>query len=128
MTVFDPRLTQALRVAADQMVTSSKDEGFRYQRKLMDGGACEASAFCATGYQASGLALPLGNYHNANDDGPGLAAEHVMISDYLAEVALLTNIALDPSFIDLATRGAPPAWLDDRMTKAQEALSGGNNA
>lgn len=128
MTVFDPRLTEALRVAADQMVANSKDVGFRYQRKLMDGGACEASAFCATGYQASGLALPLGNYHNANDDGPGLAAEHVMISDYLAEVALLTNLALDPSFIDLATRTAPPAWLDDRMAKAQAALNGGTNA
>ncbi len=39
-------------------------EVFRWQRKLMAGGACEATAFCAFGHEATCLCLPLGNYHN----------------------------------------------------------------
>jgi hypothetical protein len=41
----------------------------RYQRRLMDGGSCEASAMLAHGLPTAGLALPLGNYHNQNLDG-----------------------------------------------------------
>ncbi len=41
----------------------------RYQRRLMDGGSCEASAMLAYGLPTAGLALPLGNYHNQNLDG-----------------------------------------------------------
>lgn len=38
--------------------------GFKWQRKLMPGGACEATTFQAFGYEAICLCLPLGNYHN----------------------------------------------------------------
>ena len=37
---------------------------FRWQRKLMPGGACEATAFCAFGHEATCVCLPLRNYHN----------------------------------------------------------------
>ena len=33
----------------------------------MPGGACEATAFSAYGYESTCLCLPLGNYHNMHD-------------------------------------------------------------
>ena len=41
-----------------------QDAAFRCQRQLMSGGVCEASAFALYGYAATGMAFPLGNYHN----------------------------------------------------------------
>jgi endoglucanase len=40
---------------------------FRWQRKLMPGGTCEATAFSTYGYRSTCLCLPLGNYHNMVD-------------------------------------------------------------
>jgi endoglucanase len=95
--------------------------GFRYQRKLMDGGACEATAFCASGYRASGLAVPLGNYHNAGDAGPGIEPETVMVSDWLAEVQLLVELACRPELLDENSVDAP-SWLTERAAVAREKL------
>lgn len=122
LSVFDPPLSEALRTAAERVGAETSDAGFRYQRKLMDGGACEASAFCAAGYRASGLAVPLGNYHNASDHGPGVAAEEVLIADYLAEVDLLRRITSDTGFIDAVDSVDEPMWLGERMAEARRAL------
>ena len=46
---------------------SSEMSAWRWQRRLMSGGACEASVFCASGYEATCVCLPLGNYHNMGD-------------------------------------------------------------
>ena len=56
-TVFDHDLTNRVSRAV-------AGSGLRHQRKLMAGGVCEASAFGAFGYRATGLCLALGNYHN----------------------------------------------------------------
>jgi putative aminopeptidase FrvX len=124
MSIFDPGLTEALRRAAEG-ATTAEGGAVRSQRKLMDGGACEATAFCVAGYRASGLALPLGNYHNAADEGPGagVAPEHVRVDDYLAEVALLTRLALDPALLVEGTTG-PPSWFTERTAVAMEQLVG----
>lgn len=122
LSVFDPLLTESLRTASEQLAADQSVAGFGYQRKLMDGGACEASAFCAAGYRASGLALPLGNYHNADDRDPGIAAEHVLIADFLSEVGLLIRLTADSAFIEAAHNITPPAWLSERMTAAHLAL------
>ena len=119
MSVFAPALTESLRAAAQQV--GNRDETFRFQRKLMDGGACEATAFCASGYRASGLAVPLGNYHNVADDGSGIAAENVLVDDWLAEVRLLVELANDPSLLDEETP-EPPQWLQERAAAARAAL------
>jgi putative aminopeptidase FrvX len=122
MSIFDPGVTAALGAAAEQAAVARGD-GFRHQRKLMDGGACEATAFCAAGYRASGLALPLGNYHNASDAGVGVAPEHVLVDDYLAEIELLTRLALDPGLLGPA--GSVPDWFAERSDAAMAALVGG---
>ena len=111
-SVFDPAVTAAL-------VAAAAEAGVPHQRKLMDGGTCEATAFCAAGYRSSGLALALGNYHNAADEGLGMAAEHVAIADFDAEVELLTALARTPLDLDRASN-----WLEARTKEAEEAFAG----
>ncbi len=95
-TVFDSALTNAIASIA-------ANSGRPVQRKLMDGGSCEATAFGAYGFTAAGLALPLGNYHNMKDiDGvrsgavdARLAPEEISQSDFDGLVALLLDVARD---------------------------------
>lgn len=113
MSIFDPSLTAAMEAAAGTV------DGLPFQRRLMDGGACEATAFCAAGYRASGIAVPLGGYHNASDGEPGIVAETVMVDDYLGEVQLLTALAHNPGLLRPQGR---PAWFEARSAKAREQL------
>jgi putative aminopeptidase FrvX len=112
-SIFDPRLTAALVERAGTV------DGLQWQRKLMDGGVCEASAFGAAGWRTSGLAVPLANYHNAADDGSGVAPESVLTEDFLAEVRLLEALVAEP----LELPEGRPAWLEERTREAREALS-----
>ena len=81
-TVFDPGYLRILSEVAEQVLPG------RHQRRVMDGGTCEATAAIAWGLSAIGISVPLGNYHNqgfeggqdcAADDGP--APEFVHIDD-----------------------------------------------
>ncbi len=71
MSTFSPSLTRAIAVLAEDHA-KQRDKadgaggvgGFLWQRKLMAGGSCEASVFCAYGHDATCVCLPLGNYHN----------------------------------------------------------------
>jgi endoglucanase len=67
-TVFDPG---ALRVFSDlaQKVLPGK-----HQRRMMDGGTCEATAASVFGFPAIGISVPLGNYHNQSLEGGADAA------------------------------------------------------
>ena len=77
MTIFSPSLTDACAQRAEETFggasqprASEKKSDLKtrpWQRKLMAGGACEATVFCAYGYEATCLCLPLGNYHNMGD-------------------------------------------------------------
>ena len=69
-----------------------RDTGFKCQRQLMSGGTCEASAFAVFGYQTTGIAFPLGNYHNGAPEGR-IEAEYIHVDDYLGGVELLTEAA-----------------------------------
>ena len=73
-------------------VLQKRDGGFKCQRQLMSGGTCEASAFAVFGYQTTGIAFPLGNYHNGAPEGR-IEAEYIHIDDYLGGVELLTEAA-----------------------------------
>ncbi len=75
LSVFSPGLTAAVaRVCETLAGTAEVKVGapapvgakskFKWQRKLMAGGACEATAYCAWGYEATCVCLALGNYHN----------------------------------------------------------------
>ena len=71
---------------------AARQPDFPCQRQLMSGGVCEASAFLAWGYRATGLAFPLGNYHNGAPDG-AIAAEYIHRNDYRNGAALIAEAA-----------------------------------
>jgi endoglucanase len=89
-STFDPELTYRITQIANQL--GDRDSNFRYQRKLMPGGICEATAYCTFGYAASCLCLPLGNYHNQNERTGKIDRETISISDYQALVRLLVEV------------------------------------
>lgn len=89
-TTFDSRAEAYLTVARDRL--SARAGSFPCQRQLMSGGACEATAFSAFGYSVTGLAFPLGNYHNAGPDNT-VAAEYVALSDFAGGAVLLAEAA-----------------------------------
>ena len=111
-STFDPDLTDVLWQRARAL-------GVACQRRLMDGGSCEATVFCARGLRSSGLALPLAGYHNQPDDAAssGPTAESILVSDLEAEVALLRSLCDEPP--GAADRG----WLDRIAGDATEALA-----
>lgn len=116
MSVFDPTLTAACAKRAEDISghaatphakqKSSEVAGWKWQRKLMAGGACEATVFCAYGYRATCLCLPLGNYHNMASlaevqDGtydasrlgpPRVGREIIHKDDYFGMIDLLVAI------------------------------------
>lgn len=108
VSVFSPGLTDAIAKRAEQisgapaLPTASQKAAvpaWKWQRKLMAGGACEASVFCAYGYESTCLCLPLGNYHNmadlaavqarTNTEAPKVAREFISIDDFNGLVDLL---------------------------------------
>jgi len=81
-TVFDPGYLHILSQVAELVLPG------QHQRRVMDGGTCEATAAIAWGLPAIGISVPLGNYHNqgfeggqdcAGKDGP--APEFVHLDD-----------------------------------------------
>ncbi|MBI3978119.1 MAG: M28 family peptidase [Chloroflexi bacterium] len=84
---FDPS-GEALLLAARRRLQAT-DPAARVQRQLLSGGTCEATAFLAYGYRATGMAFPLANYHN---QGPAqqIAAEYIDVHDFVTGIRLLT--------------------------------------
>ena len=111
MTTFSPTLTGAVakvceklagtadRAVGTPVAASEPHDRFRWQRKLMPGGACEATAYCAYGYEATCVCLPLGAYHNmanlAEVEKPGFTGaatvgpETIALADFEGLVDLL---------------------------------------
>ena len=90
---FDADAEQVFSAALQSI--RSRDSEFKAQRQLMSGGGCEATAFAVFGYTVTGLAFPLGNWHNATttipDPDGGVDSEYISVSDYLGGVALMAE-------------------------------------
>ena len=93
---FDADAEQVLIAARESI--RAEDADFKSQRQLMSGGVCEGTAFAVFGYRATGMAFPLGNYHNATtripDPDGGVGAEYIKLCDFLGGVRLLTEAAV----------------------------------
>ena len=115
LSTFSPALTGAVARVAHRLsglpekrvgdASVQPEAAFKWQRKLMAGGACEATAFSAYGHEATCLCLPLGNYHNmgdldrvqaeAKEKGPGadidatIEPERISLRDFEGFVTLL---------------------------------------
>lgn len=68
-----------------------KNLSFAFQRRVMDGGTCEATPYQLRGYMAGGIAVPLHNYHNQGKTRIG--AEGVHLKDVEGAVRLLVELA-----------------------------------
>jgi endoglucanase len=90
ISIFDPELTARLAAVAEGL--SKKDKSFKFQRKLMPGGACEATAFRGLGYLSACICLPLGNYHNMDEDQKQIAPESIAVDDYHQLIDLLAEV------------------------------------
>ena len=62
-TVFDPGGLKVLSDLATKVLPGA------HQRRIMDGGSCEATAMTAWGITTIGISIPLGNYHNEGYEG-----------------------------------------------------------
>ena len=83
-SIFDDGLTRWLgRVATE--LAGRKGDRFAWQRRLMDGGTCEATAYQLYGYRCAALCVPLGNYHNMSERGR-IAVESIRLSDLVGLV------------------------------------------
>ncbi len=86
-TVFDGSLTNSVSELL-------REEGIEHRRRLMIGGTCEASVFVAAGVPATGLCLPLGNYHNMADSDPlGIAPEIISFADFDGLIRMIGAVA-----------------------------------
>jgi len=97
LSTFDADTTYRVGQIAKALADSNKR--FQWQRKLMAGGACEATAFKTFGYRATCVCLPLGNYHNMKTrknsdeflDGR-ITSEMISVNDYHHLVQLLVEL------------------------------------
>lgn len=97
-TVFDREMTNLISQTATHT-------GLRHQRRLMDGGGCEATAFGAYGYRSAGLCVALRNWHNRGNldavqsgAGPAVAMrEEISLADFhgLVDLIVLAAAAVD---------------------------------
>ncbi len=77
VTTFIQGVGIDLAVSAEDL--AKRDPSFRWQRALMDGGACEATVYTFSGFRSGALCLALRNYHN---HGPkSMAHEYVHADD-----------------------------------------------
>ncbi len=132
ITVFSPALTNRISHIASEVV--KEDPSFKFQRKLMPGGACEASAFASYGFLSTCLCLPLGNYHNMQDiDGVAagkrparVGSEHIALSDFHGLIRLINEIARRIDAKPLAGELADPVHaLMERLWATHHAIVGG---
>ena len=103
-SIFDSTGTRYLAEIAGDL--QKRDPKFLFQRALMSGGTCEATAYQEFGYQCAGVCVALGNYHNC---GPRdrIAAEYVSVADACGMIALLAEAARRMRDFDRVTGRLP---------------------
>ncbi|HEX9878651.1 MAG TPA: hypothetical protein VGB25_00485 [Candidatus Binatia bacterium] len=87
-SMFDPRMVLFMDNVAREL--QARDARFSFQRRVMDGGTCEATPFQLNGYLAGGIAIPLRNYHNQGRSG--VMPEGIHLVDAVGGAALLLEM------------------------------------
>lgn len=115
-TVFDREMSNRISRAVAAA-------GIAHQRKLMDGGGCEATAFGVYGYQSTGLCLALGNWHNRGN------LADVEAGDEAAAVPMLEEISIDDfhGLVDLLLVAARAVDTPDPITGSLDDLYESNS-
>jgi putative aminopeptidase FrvX len=117
-SIFDSQAMRFLAEVASEL--KKKNKKFQFQRALMSGGTCEATAYQEFGFQVAAVCVALGNYHNCAE-GKRIAAEFVSLTDALSMVELLAAAAKQmPRLPNLI--GKLPKRLQTMLREAQPRL------
>jgi len=92
--IFSPKMSMWMTSVANHL--KLKHDNFLYQRKLMDAGGTEATAFDLLGYETGAACIALGNWHNAGEKGK-IEAETVHIDDVQNLILLCEELAKNTS-------------------------------
>lgn len=92
LSIFDGQETLGLLQVA-------RENQIPVQRCLLDGGACEATAYQTYGYTSIAASIGLGNYHNCAPDGT-VRPEYVSVDDYTNMVRLCVALVTAPQIDD----------------------------
>lgn len=84
MTVFDDGVT-------GDLVEAALAAEIKVQRRLLDGGSCEATAMQLLGIRAAGISVLLNGYHNCGDDDR-IVRESVCFDDVKGLIGLITAL------------------------------------
>ena len=110
--IFSPRVTMWMVQAARDLAAedrAARAAPFRWQRKLMDGGTTEATAYDLMGYETGAACVALGNYHNAGPAGR-VVAETVHLGDIDGLARLFERMARDTRRLDAVHASAVRRW------------------
>ena len=118
-SIFDSKGMRFLAEVAEE--ARGRRSAFRFQRGLMGGGTCEATAYQEFGFQSAAVCVALGNYHNCAA-GNKIRAEYIDVGDACSMVELLVAAARAmPRFDKLTSK--LPARLQVIARRAQRALT-----
>ena len=98
----------------------SRNKKFQFQRGLMSGGTCEATAYQEFGFHTAAVCVALGNYHNCAEKNR-IAEEFVSVGDALSMVELLTAAAKEIQQYDSLVARLPQR-LRTMLRKAEPRL------
>ncbi len=107
--IFSPRMTMWMTALAREL--QAGDRSFTYQRKLMDGGTTEATAYDLMGYETGAACVALGNYHNAGPRGR-VRAETVHLDDIDGLARLFVRMSETSNAFERYGRDATKRWRD----------------
>jgi putative aminopeptidase FrvX len=117
-SIFD---SEAMRFLAEVAAGLKKQKKkFQFQRALMSGGTCEATAYQEFGFQTAAVCVALGNYHNCAP-GKRIRAEFVSLTDALSMVELLAGAAKQMAQLPQLI-GKLPKRLQTMLREAQPKL------
>lgn len=89
-SIFGSNATRYLTEIASELAAAKPS--LAYQRALMSGGTCEATAYQEYGYETGAVCIALGHYHNCAPKDK-IAAEFVSIDDLHSMTRLLSAAA-----------------------------------
>lgn len=90
-SVFDSAGTRYLTEISSKLLAANS--GFQFQKALMSGGTCEATAYQEYGYTSAALCVALGNYHNCSSEK--IDEEFVHQHDVETMVSLLVEASIE---------------------------------
>jgi endoglucanase len=121
-SIFDDGLTRWIAGVGARLERESRGR-FRWQRRLMDGGTCESTAYQLYGYRCAAMCLPLGNYHNMTGSG-GIGAESIRLSDLVGLVRFFEGLVRHDAEAPRPGRPDPlRTRLETRFRQARRELA-----